>query len=71
MSIESILSVPAVPPSAERPPVRSVPRARRHVPAARYRAAWGHLSNDRRFIHLKLILLGLILVAAMALEVPL
>lgn len=68
-SVESILSVPAVAPGAERPPVRSVPRARRQFPAAR-RAAWERFNDDRRLIRLKLVLLGLLFIAAMALEVP-
>ena len=66
MSIESILSVPAVAPdgpAASRVQRRPVRRARL--------AAWGHFNNDRRLIRLKLVLLGLLFIAAMALEVPL
>ena len=64
----SMLSAPAVTLHGARP-VRSVPRARRHVHAARG-AAWGRFADDHRLIRFKLLLLGLLTLAAMALEVP-
>jgi len=64
----TILSAPAVALHGARP-VRSVLRARRHVPTARS-AVWGHFADDRRMIRFKLALLGLLTLAAIALEVP-
>lgn len=64
----SSLSAPAVALHGARP-VRSVPRARRHVPTARS-AVWGHFADDRRMIRFKLLLLGMMILTAMALEVP-
>lgn len=49
-------------------PVRSRSRARPH---AAHRAAWGRFTDDRRLIGVKLLLLGLLFLAVMALEVPL
>ena len=62
------LSAPAVTLHGARP-VRSVPRARRHVPAARS-GAWERFNDDRRLIRFKLALLGLLTLLVMALEVP-
>ncbi|OFX14422.1 MAG: hypothetical protein A2V59_00555 [Armatimonadetes bacterium RBG_19FT_COMBO_69_19] len=63
-----MLSAPAVALHGARP-VRSVPRARRHVHAA-LGAAWGRFADDHRLIRFKLLLLGIMVLAAMALEVP-
>jgi len=51
------------------PPVRSRRRAR-WVPAAGP-AAWRRFRDDRRLIGAKLLLLGLLVLAVLALEVPL
>lgn len=63
MSVDSIVRVTHLPAASR--------VDRRHAPTARRRAVWGHFNDDRRLIHLKLIILGLIVVVAMALEVPL
>ncbi|GEM_PF-3427680 len=49
--------------------VRAAPRARGDVHAAP-RAAWVRFANDRQLVGFKLLLLGLLALAAMALEVP-
>lgn len=49
--------------------VRAAPRVRGYVHAAS-RAAWARFANDRQLVGFKLLLLGLLALAAMALEVP-
>ena len=61
----SILSAPAVALHGARP-VRSVLRARRQIPRA---AFWRRFADDRKLIRFKLVLLGLLVLATMALEV--
>ena len=56
-----MLSAPAVALHGARP-VRSVPRVRRH--------ARGRFADDHRLIRFKLLLLGIMVLATMALEVP-
>lgn len=49
--------------------VRAAPRVRDYVHAAPS-AAWVRFANDRQLVGFKLLLLGLLTLAAMALEVP-
>lgn len=49
--------------------VRAAPRVRGHVHAAP-RAAWVRFADDREMVGFKLLLLGLLILAAMAWEVP-
>ncbi|HEY6102135.1 MAG TPA: hypothetical protein VI007_02795 [bacterium] len=55
--------------SAARPVVRAapLPAHRRRTPGA---VSWAAMADDRRLIGVKLILIGLLFAAVMALEVP-